>query len=263
MISMCKSSRTLSGGDKLNLFEKFREMPLYRAIEYFAPIFVIFHNWNVDDTTPKVRSSKNKYIKEQLIRAVEEGRIPGKIVEILALDAHGNVIGDDWDPKYVVDEKKTTIATKETIECLFELLTKNKSDIQKHIITKMEDLEHQENSNIHNYINATVAALIYCIAQENEITITKEDLANEMRAQQFRNIDVDEIFKAIPGYLRHQDKGGPPKKLIDKAIEAAFYAGTQFKENPDIKLDELHKMLKKHQEKIRDDIINKIYKCVQ
>jgi hypothetical protein len=263
----------------MNLLEKFSTISLQHVIEMFTPIFVFYHNWNVDDTSAKVKRTKREFIRDKLLDASNKNIISGNLVYRDAYDKNGNQMYDGYGyVETTVDYYKTTFNLEEVFNFLIEIVISNKSTLPYIIVkkdgltssttTKIQKIKDNKTNEIEtdivkNYIGAAIAATIYCIEEHNDISITKVDLNNELRHKGFVNVEVEEIFKMIPETLRHPDKGGPPKKLIDKAIEAAFYAGTLFSKEPTLTLAGLSEEIESRFGKTREDIMNRIYKFMQ
>lgn len=268
----------------MNIFDKFGIISLQKAIELFTPFFIIFHNWNIEDTTDKVKKDKSEFIKNKLLWACRNNKITGKIAEEVVYDFYEEpIICADGYIDTIINCEETTFNLKETVEYIFELIDFNKCSLPFKIVRETnanannhqtaipeEALVSKKNDSakdlsiVDMYIKASVAATVYCVAQGQEISITKEHLAEQLEYDGFKNINSDDIFKYIPESHRHPDKGGPPKKILDIAINEAFYAGTLYAKKPKITFSDLSEAIeKKYGKKARKDIIARIYTCVQ
>ena len=112
----------------MDLTNRFGTITLSRTIEVFAPIFVLAHNWNIDDNHEKVLACKKQYIEDALLQEFKCNRISGKVVR--------NPVTDDYDElvEYQLDYKATSFDIKAATNFLFSLLRKNGNPILHQLV---------------------------------------------------------------------------------------------------------------------------------
>lgn len=112
----------------MKLYEKYPVMRLEQILDIFTSIFVILHNWNIDDTYDKVKLSKRKYIKKFLLNAVYDDTLYSNIAdkytadEILEISLGGHI-------DQLVIENETWLEVVPAFEMLLGKLGKSTSDL--------------------------------------------------------------------------------------------------------------------------------------
>jgi len=269
----------------MQVTDKFGQIKLKSVLDTFVPLFVLEHNWNVDDKFENVAESKRKYLHNLLLERCEQGSLNGEIKTYDVDTPHG------YDE--IIDMDETSFSIDETFKLLFGILLKNGSSVMS------------------KYMGAEAAGKIECehVADIDDETQKRVDemsipelkkkvkeLSNEkvkwdksieaacqvgilffekgIAKQATEKVFIDEfnqyfsglpkktismIYKALP--CEYRNTGGSPAKeamgidddAVDTIIEASTFAGyLTHKEGVDV-LEELQERLAEDEYEIPPD----------
>lgn len=109
----------------MKIIDKFQHIKLKTALELFVPMFVMEHNWNVEDKYEDLFASKKAYLIKLLVDERKQGRLNGDVKGHF-IDKNGNeAIKEDSEPFFLLDQDATWFDINETFQLLFGILQKN------------------------------------------------------------------------------------------------------------------------------------------
>ncbi len=284
----------------MDLTTRFGTITLSRTIEVFAPIFVLAHNWNLDDKHEKVLAGKKQYIRDILLEEVRSKRLKGKIVSNLAYDAEDEPVG------YELDFTATSFDIKEATQFLFGVLRKTgspilrqmvqggelrglavpeevvagKDDIDANICIAVEAMplpilkkkvKELTNEKVKWDRSIEIAAKIGLLFYEKQLAkpASEKSFVAEYEKEfqelpKLPNTAVSKIYKALP--VEYRNLGGSPQQeivAIDPIIKAAVLAGAQSGGRNSMNVKSLRKSLSVEKYEIPDEsILEKIIASV-
>lgn len=281
----------------MDLTARFGTITLSRTLEVFAPIFVLAHNWNIDDIHEKVLACKKQYIEEALLQEVKCGRLHGKIRGRLLTDHDEEPLG------YELDYKATSFDIKEATCFLFGLLRRHGNSILHQLVkegdvgsglSRDEDVaeENEIDSDICNSVEAmpvstlkkkvaelsnekvkwdkslVIAAKVGLLFYEKGLSKPSTEKAFKAEyAKEFAGIPnktVSLIYKSLPAEYRNLGEK-PPKETndLDPVIKAAVLAGAQSGERDSMNAKSLRKSLSMEGYEVPSDgVLEKIIAAV-